>query len=178
MNDFYGKKLDYWRKESTIVHSKPKEHTHMANSYVKNDVHIIFHVKSASVKIRKEDFQPVVQYIGGTIKGIGGTPFIIGGTGDHIHILTSVPPTRTLSVFVQNIKAESSRWIKTLDVHYRHFAWQEGYGAFSVSPSLIEKTVTYIQGQEEHHRKHTFQEEYKAFLDAYGIEYDERYMVD
>ena len=155
-----------------------KEHTHMANSYVKNDVHIIFHVKSASVKIRKEDFQPVVQYIGGTIKGIGGTPFIIGGTGDHIHILTSVPPTRTLSVFVQNIKAESSRWIKTLDVHYRHFAWQEGYGAFSVSPSLIEKTVTYIQGQEEHHRKHTFQEEYKAFLDAYGIEYDDRYMVD
>ena len=175
---FTIKKLDYWWKESTIVHSKPKDYTHMANSYVKNDVHIIFHVKSASVKIRKEDFQPVVQYIGGTIKGIGGTPFIIGGTGDHIHILTSVPPTRTLSVFVQNIKAESSRWIKTLDVHYRHFAWQEGYGAFSVSPSLIEKTVTYIQGQEEHHRKHTFQEEYKAFLDAYGIEYDERYMVD
>ena len=150
----------------------------MANSYAKIDVHIIFHVKSTSVHIRKPDFPSLVQYIGGTIKGLGGIPFGIGGTADHIHILTSVPSTKTLSAFIQAIKADSSRWIKSTDAHYRHFAWQEGYGAFSVSPSLMDKTLKYIQSQEEHHRKHTFQEEYKAFLDAYGVEYDERYIAN
>ncbi len=79
---------------------------------------------------------------------------------------------------VKTIKARSSTWIKTIDPVYSHFAWQEGYGAFSVSPSLIEPTSKYIRNQEEHHRVHTFKEEYLKILQGYGITYDERYVFD
>ena len=147
----------------------------MASTLVKIDVHLIFHVKSTSVKIRSEDLGRVFAYIGGIIKGVGGLPVEIGGMPDHIHILTSLPKTMSLSDFVKAIKADSSKWMKSLGVVYKEFAWQEGYGAFSVSPSLADKTVRYIRTQEEHHKKRTFQEEYKLFLEVYGIQYDERF---
>ena len=147
----------------------------MASTLVKIDVHLIFHVKSTSVKMRSEDLGRVFAYIGGIIKGVGGLPVEIGGMPDHIHILTSLPKTMSLSDFVRTIKADSSKWMKSLDTVYKDFAWQEGYGAFSVSPSLTDKTVNYIRTQEEHHKKRTFQEEYKLFLEAYGIQYDERF---
>lgn len=99
----------------------------------------------------------------------------IGGIPNHVHILASLPKTICLSDFVRNIKAGSSKWIKTRNTHYSQFEWQEGYGAFSVSPSLVDKTVSYIRNQEEHHRKRTFEEEYKLFLEASKIEYDEQY---
>jgi putative transposase len=94
---------------------------------------------------------------------------------DHIHILTSLPKSMALTDFVRDIKANSSKWMKQRDVGYARFSWQDGYGAFSVSPSLLEKTINYIRRQEEHHKKRTFREEYKMFLEHYGIEYDERY---
>ena len=147
----------------------------MASALVKIDVHLIFHVKSTGIRIRVEDLERVFQYIGGVIKGIGGMPIAVGGMPDHLHILTSLPKTMSLAEFVKSVKADSSKWMKSLDVSYRDFMWQEGYGAFSVSPSLVDKTVNYIRGQSEHHKKRTFQEEYKLFLDAYGIQYDERY---
>lgn len=147
----------------------------MASTLVKIDVHLIFHVKSTSVKMRSEDLGRVFAYIGGIIKGVGGLPVEIGGMPDHIHILTSFPKTMSLSDFVRTIKADSSKWMKSLGTVYKEFAWQEGYGAFSVSPSLVDKTVKYIRTQVEHHKKRTFQEEYKLFLEAYGIQYDERF---
>ena len=150
----------------------------MASTLVKIDIHLIFHVKSTGVKMRPEDLERIFAYIGGTIKGIGGIPIAIGGITDHVHILTSLPKTMSLTDFVRAIKADSSKWIKSLDLYYSTFMWQEGYGAFSVSPSLTEKTVNYIRGQEEHHRKRTFQDEYKLFLEAYGIQYDERYAFE
>lgn len=128
--------------------------------------------------MRSEDLPQIHRYIGGIIKGLDGTPTAIGGTTNHVHILTSLPKSMALTDFVREIKANSSRWIKQLDTHYTQFAWQDGYGAFSVSPSLQDKTIQYIRDQEEHHRKRTFQEEYRLFLDAYGIAYDERYAFD
>jgi hypothetical protein len=81
-----------------------------------------------------------------------------------------------LSKLVEEIKRHSSRWIKTLDKHYKTFAWQGGYGGFSVSPSVHDKTKQYIENQEEHHKKMKFQEEYLMFLKEYGIEYNEKYL--
>ena len=147
----------------------------MASTLVKIDIHLIFHVKSMGIRLRADDLGRIFAYVGGIIKGIGGMPIEIGGMPDHLHILTSVPQTMSLSDFVRAIKADSSKWIKTIDACYEKFAWQQGYGAFSVSPSLVDKTVKYIRSQAEHHKKRTFQEEYMLFLDAYGIQYDERY---
>ena len=149
--------------------------TNMASSLVKIDIHLIFHIKATGVDFRKDDLPRIFRYIGGMINGFGGIPIEIGGTTNHIHILTSLPPTMALADYVRGIKANTSKWIKQLDTYYTHFAWQDGYGAFSVSPSLLDKTILYIQNQEVHHKKRTFEEEYRLFLDAYGIKYDERY---
>ena len=135
----------------------------------------MFHVKSTSIAMRDEDLPQMFRYIGGIIKGLGGIPIEIGGVKDHVHILTSLPKSMSLSDFVRDIKANSSKWIKTIESCYAKFAWQDGYGAFSVSPTLLDKTITYIRNQEEHHKKRTFEEEYKLFLDHYGVKYDERF---
>lgn len=147
----------------------------MASTLVKINVHLVFHVKSTGIKMREEDLGRVFSYIGGIIRNIGGAPIQIGGMADHVHILSSLPKTLSLADFVRTIKADSSKWIKTLDDYYQTFAWQEGYGAFSVSPSLMQNSISYIARQAEHHKKRTFIEEYKLFLDAYGIDYDERF---
>lgn len=150
----------------------------MANSLVKINVHIVFHVKSSRVRMRNEDLKRVFSYIGGVINGIGGIPIEVGGIDSHIHILATLPKNKSLSDFIRIVKADSSRWIKTIDVYYKWFSWQEGYGAFSVSPTLIDKTVSYIRNQSCHHKRMSFREEYKLFLDAYGIEYDEKYAFE
>lgn len=147
----------------------------MASSLVKIDIHLIFHVKSTGVTMRENDLPRIFQYIGGIIREMNAIPMEIGGMKDHVHIFMSLPKTVALTDFVRDIKANSSRWIKQIDHYYAPFAWQDGYGAFSVSPSLSEKTVNYIRNQKEHHRKRSFREEYKLFLDAYGIDYDEKY---
>ena len=147
----------------------------MASTLVTMNVHLIFHTKMAT-PMRRDDLKRIHDYMGGIIKGVGGNSIRIGGVENHVHILAALPKTMALSDFVRTIKAESSRWIKSLDSYYRTFAWQEGYGAFSVSSSVVESTVAYIGNQAEHHRKVTFAEEYKRFLDAYNTEYDERYL--
>ena len=147
----------------------------MASTLVKIDVHLIFHVKSTEAKMLEEDLPRIFAYFGGIIKSMEGVPVEVGGRPDHIHILTSLPKTMSLADFVRAIKADSSKWLKGLNRSYVQFAWQEGYGAFSVSPSLLDKTIRYIRGQKEHHKKRSFLEEYRLFLEAYGIKYDERY---
>jgi REP element-mobilizing transposase RayT len=150
----------------------------MASSLAKITVHIVFHVKCTGIPMRKEDLPRIFQYIGGIIKGMDGIPIEIGGVCNHIHILTTLPKTIALSDFVRNIKANSSKWIKEIDNYFAPFCWQDGYGAFSVSSSVLDKTVNYIRNQEEHHSKKSFKDEYKSFLDASGINYDERYAFD
>ena len=150
----------------------------MANTYTKLNIHIVFHVKSAGVCIKYEDLPEVFAYIGGIIRNVGGYPITIGGIENHIHILATMPKTMSVSEFVQKIKANSSRWIKTLDNYYESFAWQEGFGAFCVSPSLLKKTIRYIETQEKHHHEESVRDEFIRFLKVNGIEFDERYLIN
>jgi len=148
----------------------------MAQSLSKLFVHIIYHIKMTSVKIRTEDKNDLYAYMGAIIKDNDSIPILINGVGDHVHILCVMSKNRALSKLIEEIKGNSSRWIKTFHPYYKNFAWQGGYGGFSVSPSLHDKTKKYIENQEEHHKKMTFQEEYRMFLKEYGIEYDEQYV--
>ena len=102
----------------------------------------------------------------------------VGGVENHINILATLPKDMSLSDFVRIIKTDSSRWIKKIDDYYSRFSWQVGYGAFSVSSSVVDRTVNYIRNQSRHHKRRTFRDEYKLFLEAYGVEYDERYAFD
>ena len=147
----------------------------MASTLVQQYMHIVFHTKCTSITMREEDLPRVFDYIGGVIRNIGGVSIQVGGRPDHIHILASMPKTMSLAEFVRTIKSNSSKWIKTMDDYYEPFMWQEGYGAFSVSASVLDKTTKYIKNQKARHRDRTFIDEYKQFLDAYHVEYDERY---
>ena len=149
----------------------------MANTYVQNDIHVIFHTKVKTTNILADDLLRLHRYIGGIVKGMGAVLIEVGGMPDHVHLLCSLPKTIALADFVRTVKAESSRWIKTINPHfYGAFAWQDGYAAFSVSASVVQKTVEYIRNQQEHHKVRTFLDEYKLFLKAYGVEYDERFL--
>lgn len=149
----------------------------MANTYTKLNIHVVFHVKSTGICIKNENLPQVFAYIGGVIRNIGGYPITVGGIENHIHILATMPKTMSVSEFVQKVKANSSRWIKTLDKYYESFAWQEGYGAFCVSPSLLKKTIRYIETQEQHHHEISVRDEFIQFLKENGIEFDERYLL-
>ena len=161
-----------------VLKGRQKTKINMASALVKINVHIIFHVKSNGIRMRENDLKRIFSYMGGIINRIGGVTMDVGGLTDHIHIVASLPKTKTLSDFVKNIKSDSSRWLKSIDSYYDKFAWQEGYGAFSVSPTLLDKTINYVKNQSQHHKTMSFREEYESFLKAYEIQYDERYAFD
>ncbi len=149
----------------------------MPHSFVAIELHIIFHVKNHQSRLKTDDLPRIHSYIGGIVRMLGSTVITIGGVEDHVHLFCTLPTMKSPGDFVKEIKRVSSVWIKGLDESYRNFSWQTGYGAFSVSPSIKEKVIHYINNQREHHRTHTFREEFEAFLKAYGMEYDERYAV-
>ena len=103
---------------------------------------------------------------------------IVGGCADHVHALFALSKNHSISQIVKEIKRTSSAWIKTVERRYSKFRWQAGYGAFSVSQSNVARVCRYIENQEQHHRRKTFQDEFRAFLRRYGIDYDERYVWD
>lgn len=148
----------------------------MAQSLAQVYIHLVFHTKYSSVTIREEDLPKLFAYIDGIIVNQNAMVIQIGGVPNHIHILCTLPRIVSMANFVEEIKKCSSRWIKTLDSYYSKFAWQGGYGIFSVSASQVQKVKDYVTNQKEHHRKKTFQEEYEAFLKAYNIEYDPEYV--
>lgn len=148
----------------------------MPQSLAKLYIHIIFHIKSTSVTIRKKKAHELYAYIGSIIKSADSVPIIINGMENHIHILCTLSKNISLAKLIEKIKSLSSKWIKGKDYYYHHFAWQGGYGAFSVSSSLHDKTIQYILKQEEHHRRMTFKEEYLLFLKEYNIQYNENYL--
>ena len=114
-------------------------------------------------------------YLGGIVKGLDGVPLAVGGTADHIHLLVGLKSSHRLDYFMRDLKADSSEWIHR-EVGRVVFAWQKGYGAFSVSPSNIEAVRRYVLNQEIHHRRYSFQEEYLKILKSSGVSFDERYL--
>lgn len=103
---------------------------------------------------------------------------IVGGVADHVHLAVDFPRTITVADFLKKIKATSSKWMKEQGPEYRRFSWQVGYGAFSVSASHQAKLIQYIANQEKHHRKESFQDEFRKLIKKYGIEVDETYLWD
>ena len=114
-------------------------------------------------------------FLGGVIRTLNGVPEAVGGVADHVHLLVGLRATHTLSDVLREIKSVSSAWVHE-NVEVRSFAWQEGYGAFTVSASQLENVRAYIQQQEEHHRTRSFRDEYVALLHRSGVEFDERYV--
>jgi REP element-mobilizing transposase RayT len=148
----------------------------MSQSLTKLYVHVVFHVKNNNCRIRIKEMPELYAYIGSVIKDNQSIPIIINGVDDHVHILCVLSKNMALAKLVEEIKRHSSRWIKTRDPYYANFSWQGGYGGFSVSPSVHDKTKVYIERQAEHHRKLSFKEEYLLFLKEYDIEYNEDYL--
>ncbi|MFA8450558.1 MAG: transposase [Bacteroidales bacterium] len=148
----------------------------MSQSLSKLYVHLVFHIKCNSCTIRKQESKRLYAYMGKLMQAHNSIPIIINGVDNHVHIFLVLSKNIALADLVKDIKRKSSRWIKTLDSYYQGFAWQGGYGAFSVSSSLYNKTKQYIANQEVHHAKRTFEEEYVMFLKEYAVEFDERYL--
>ena len=148
----------------------------MSQSFVQIYVHIAFRTKNNVYFISEEIEEELYSYIGGILKNYSSISIQIGGMSDHIHLLCTLPKTMTLPKLVEEVKKSSSKWMKTKGRKYEKFFWQDGYGAFSVSSSKVETVKRYILNQKEHHRKMSFIEEYKQFLDEYGIEYDDKYI--
>jgi len=150
----------------------------MSQSLVKNYLHIIFSTKYRQRLISNAVEDELYAYIGGLCKKMDCQPMKIGGYENHVHILCMLSKMMTLIKLMQEVKSASSRWIKTIHPHLQNFYWQDGYGAFSVNPSETEIVIRYISNQKVHHQKLTFQDEYRAYLKKYGVEYDERYVWD
>ncbi|MBR6142341.1 MAG: IS200/IS605 family transposase [Bacteroidaceae bacterium] len=149
----------------------------MAQSLCKIYLHIIFHTKTTSPLIPEEHLPRLHQYIAKIVETTGCNVITLGGTGNHVHALVTLNSTENVAHLVEEMKRNSSRWIKTLSPSYGGFAWQGGYAALSVSQSQVDVVVRYIGNQEEHHRKQTYREEYLQFLRLYNIDYDERYVL-
>ncbi|MBI4325650.1 MAG: IS200/IS605 family transposase [Chloroflexi bacterium] len=150
----------------------------MANTFTSLHYHIVFSTKHREPWIRPDLQERVWTYLGGIARENGLKALLVGGMPDHDHIALAMPPTHAMSKALQLIKGGSSKWIKEVFPAMRGFAWQDGYGAFTVSKSNLDEVVEYIRNQPEHHRVKTFQEEFLAFLIRHKIEYDERYLWD
>ena len=148
----------------------------MSHTYISNLIHCVFSTKERLAVIDSELESRLWPYVGGIARENRMKALAVGGTEDHVHTLLSLPSTISVAKAVQLLKGGSSKWVHEEFPMYKEFAWQEGYGAFSVSRSQMKKTIAYIEGQKEHHRRRSFQEEFITFLDKHGIEYDRRYV--
>ena len=139
--------------------------------------HIVFSTKAREPLIRESFRDELEKYIAGMVRNNGGILLGIGGVADHLHIVAKFKPDRSVAEMVRLIKANSSRWVNEEHGQRGRFEWQAGYGAFSVSQSQLDALLAYVanENQQEHHRKRSFQDEYRDFLARHGIEFDERY---
>jgi len=150
----------------------------MSRTFTNLLTHVIFSTKNREPLILPALQPELHAYLGGLIKELKGKPHAINGTIDHVHMLIGLPPNVSTSDTLRFIKSNFSGWVHDKWPKNRAFAWQLGYGAFSVSKSNVPEVVKYIAGQEEHHRKRRFKEEFIDFLHKHEIEYDERYIWD
>ena len=148
----------------------------MAHSYTHLLSHLNFSTKDRAPYIDAELMANLHLYLGGIVRELGGDAICIKGPSDHVHMLAGLPGSLAVADAMRVVKTNSSRWVHETWASRRDFAWQTGYAAFSVSRSNADEVRRYIDAQEEHHRKTTFEEELVAFLKRHGIEYDERYI--
>lgn len=145
----------------------------MAHSYSQNYVHVVFSTKDRRKTIAKEWQPRLWAYLAGICKNYEMTALAIGGTDNHVHVLLRLPPKLALARAVLVLKANSSKWMGEQGIK---FSWQEGYGSFSVSSSNLDQVHRYIENQEAHHRKASFEEEFRALLRKHGVEYDPKFV--
>ena len=148
----------------------------MSHSYISCHIHYVFSTKDREPWITADIRERLFQYMSGTARKHNMASLRVGGTEDHIHQLVSLPATLSVAKAVQLIKGNASRWIHETFPQHQHFSWQEGYGAFSVSVSQLERIIAYIDNQQEHHRFTSFEEEFLLLLKRHQTEYDERYV--
>jgi putative transposase len=136
-------------------------------------VHCVFSTKDRQPWLTPAICKRLWPYLGGIARENGIRALAIGGVADHVHLLLSLPATLSISKAVQLLKGNSSKWLRETfpELRTQGFAWQEGFGAFSIGISGVKETTRYIQGQEEHHRKKSFREEFEAFLKKHGFDY-------
>ncbi|MFP3937812.1 MAG: IS200/IS605 family transposase [Phycisphaerae bacterium] len=145
-------------------------------SYTNLTYHVVFSTKQRRPILTADVSERVFEYLGGIVRKLDAKLLRAGGADDHVHLALSGPATLSVAELVRKIKANTSRWMHQKLPDQRNFAWQDGYAAFSVSASALDRVLDYIASQREHHRRMTFEEELKALLDKHGIEYDERYI--
>ncbi|GAB3222445.1 IS200/IS605 family transposase [Spirosoma arcticum] len=148
----------------------------MPNTYTQIHLQLVFAVKHRTAVIAPIWKYDLYGYMTGVIHNHGHKLLVINGMPDHVHILIGMRPTQSLSDLMQQLKQDSSKWINDNRLTRSRFAWQEGYGAFSYSKSQLPVVIKYIENQENHHRTRTFLDEYRRFLDAFGIEYYDAYI--
>ena len=141
-------------------------------------IHVIFSTKNRLPLITTEIQQELYAYLATACQSCQCPAHRIGGTSDHVHLIASLSRTASIADWIGSVKADSSKWAKTNGRRYARFAWQGGYGAFSIGQSQLGRVKAYIGRQEEHHRVRTFQEEFREFLKKYEVQYDERYVWD
>ena len=148
----------------------------MANTYTSLFYHIVFSTKGRVPCIQPAIAPRIWEYIDGVARAHKVTALQVGGIADHAHVLIMAPPTIAPSNIAQYRKGDSSTWIHATFPALKNFAWQEGFGAFTVSKSARQIVIDYIQNQPEHHRQRTFQAEYLELLQKHDVDYDERYL--
>src|SRR5205814_742847 len=141
-------------------------------------IHLIFSTRNREPFITEAIEKELHPYMATIFKGLKSPSLTIGGTTDHVHVLFSLSRVINIADLVEEVKTESSKWIKTKGAEFRNFHWQRGYGAFSIGQSQLSLVKRYIARQTVHHQRVTFQDEYRKFLKSYGIDYDERYVWD
>ncbi|MGC4006586.1 MAG: IS200/IS605 family transposase [Pirellulales bacterium] len=148
----------------------------MGSTFLSLNYHLVFATKNRTPWIDSAWIDRLHEYLGGTIKGFAGHPLAVGGVADHVHLLVGLKATHTLADLLRELKKASSKWVHD-KIGLRDFAWQEGYAAFTVSPTALDAVRRYIANQEQHHRRHDFPSELRTLLKLAGIEYEERYLL-
>ena len=150
----------------------------MPQSFAQLYAHLIFSTKNRRPFLDDEIRPRVHGYLATVIRNLDSPFVVVGGVADHVHILFDMGKMHAPVQFVERVKRESSKFVKTLGAKYKDFYWQRGYAMFSVSPTHRADVQQYVRQQEEHHQKKSFQEEFREFLQRYGIDYDEQYVWD
>jgi len=148
----------------------------MSDSYTNLLYHIVFSTKDRRPLITPNYEVRLYDYLGGTIRKLGGISLELNSTEDHVHLLARLRPDCALSDVLRNLKANATGWMHDVFPLLKDFSWQRGYGAFTVSQSSVEAVRHYIARQKEHHQKISFRDEFIQFLQENGIEYDERFI--